>query len=86
MAGEPMTARRARGDDPASIFMSCWHRPGKMVRGSVTCRFCGVFIVYCPCVGPTFRSVDDSCQCCNGSMWVAMVRGRIEKFGQQIGD
>lgn len=62
----------------------CWHRPGKMVRSTVTCRTCGVAIDWCPCVGPHFRSVDDHCKACGGSMWVAIVRGRIGKFRELL--
>lgn len=53
----------------------CWHRPGRQTRsGSRTCRHCGIWIEYCPCVGDYFRKVDDDCLYCCGSGWVAVVR------------
>lgn len=52
--------------------MKCWHRPGKALFRWVFCRHCGVLIQWCPCVGPHFRSVDDDCRMCHGSMWVAV--------------
>jgi hypothetical protein len=56
-----------------------------MIGERVTCRHCGVLIEQCPCV-KLFRSVDDECRCCNGSMWVAVVRGRIAKFAEFLAD
>lgn len=58
----------------------CWHRAGRTIGHTVTCRHCGVAIEYCPCVGPHFRSVDTDCDLFNGSMWIAIVRGAAEKF------
>lgn len=67
--------------------MNCWHRPGPYSPSGtyVTCRHCGVAIEFCPCVGPTYRSVDDDCPACRGSMWVAVVRGRAQKFRDYLG-
>ena len=59
-----------------------FHRTGRMVRGIVACRHCGVAIEYCPCVGPHFRSVDHDCNACHGSMWVAIVRGNRAKIAE----
>jgi hypothetical protein len=59
----------------------CWHRPGRSTRsGLVTCRHCGVGIEECPCVGQWSRSVDHDCFACCGSMWVAIVRGKLAKL------
>lgn len=64
--------------------MNCFHRPGRIIGHTVTCRRCGVAIEYCPCVGPHFRSVDDHCHACNGSMWVAIVRSAATKFREYL--
>ena len=66
------------------MTQECFHRPGKTVRGIVTCRHCRVAIEFCPCVNETFRKVDDNCAACLGSMWVAIVRGRAEKFKEFV--
>jgi hypothetical protein len=59
----------------------CFHRPGKRTKsGIVTCRHCGVAIEECLCVDIWSRSVDPNCYCCGGSMWVAIVRGRLAKI------
>lgn len=62
----------------------CWHRPGRMVRQTVTCRHCGVAIEMCPCVGPYLRSVDSDCRACHGGGWVSLVRGAVAKFREYV--
>jgi hypothetical protein len=64
----------------------CWHRPGRIIGRAMTCRHCGVAIDWCPCIGIHFRSVDDGCGACLGSMWVAIVRSRREKLSAYIKD
>lgn len=57
--------------------MKCCHR--LRMRGKHhTCAECGVLIEECPCV--SWRVPDGSCVCCNGSGWVAFVRGHVDKF------
>ena len=60
----------------------CWHRPGKISPSgkSVTCRNCGALIEWCSCVSETFRHCDKNRAGCGGSMWVAVVRGRLANF------
>lgn len=61
--------------------MICWHRAGRMLRsGVVVCRNCAVAIEYCPCVDGSYRKCDPNCKACQGSMWVAVVRGRVSKI------
>lgn len=69
-------------------MMLCWHQPGRMSLSGklVTCRHCGVAIEYCPCVGPTFRSLNHDCTLCLGSMWVAVVRGWRLQFRAYLED
>ena len=66
-------------------MFECWHRPGPLKHGVRICRHCGVAIEPCPCVDQfTFRKLDDRCTICNGSGWVAIVRGRNEKFQEAL--
>jgi hypothetical protein len=62
----------------------CWHRPGRTFGRSCrrACRYCGVEVDWCPCVGLYYRSVDDECRACHGSMWVAVVRGNQAKIAE----
>ena len=63
----------------------CWHRPGRRTaRGTVTCRFCGVAIEECLCVGQWARSVDHSCLPCGGSGWIATVRAWRAKLAEAM--
>lgn len=71
--------------------MNCWHRPGRAmkrdaagVRSSWLCRFCGVAIEECPCE-PTKRN-EEPCRACGGSEWVAIWRGKVEKFAAYLAD
>jgi hypothetical protein len=57
----------------------CWHRPGRLIRTTRTCRNCGVAIEQCPCVN-YFRTPDPFCYCCFASGWVALVRGYRTKL------
>lgn len=52
----------------------CWHRPGRLTRGTRQCRHCSVAIEECPCE-PRKRS-EEPCRCCEGSGWVATVRSK----------
>lgn len=58
--------------------MLCWHRLRIRGRHHV-CKYCGVLVEQCPCV-VNFRVADGGCPCCDGSGWVAVVRGKIAKF------
>ncbi len=61
------------------VIPDCFHRPGRKTRsGATTCRFCGVLIEECPCVEKTHRKGDPNCRACLTSMWVAVVRSRLQ--------
>lgn len=62
----------------------CWHRAGRIVGRWLTCRHCGVAIEECPCVS-YHRVVDESCWCCFGSGYVAIVRSYRAKLRELIG-
>jgi hypothetical protein len=64
--------------------MRCWHRPGRN-RGKTdvrVCRHCGVYVEECPCA-PTKRC-EPACVACQGSGWVAIVRGHVQKFADYL--
>ena len=69
-------------------YIHCWHRPGRVTRsGVVTCRYCGVAIDWCSCVNTfTFRNAIPDCDICEGSWWVAVIRGQRDKFAEFVGD
>lgn len=54
------------------------------IRSSWLCRFCGVAIEECPCE-PTKRN-EEPCRACGGSEWVAIWRGKAEKFAAYLAD
>lgn len=59
----------------------CWHRA--RARGSIlVCRHCGVAVEECPCV--TNRVPTAGCTYCDGSGYVALVRGKREKFAEYL--
>jgi hypothetical protein len=60
------------------IDVLCWHRLRVRASGLQTCLHCGVPILECPCV--RFRVPDGKCCYCEGSGWVAEVRGRVQRF------
>jgi hypothetical protein len=63
----------------------CWHRPGPIKSGTVTCRYCYIGIDRCPCTNSfTWRQIDDHCRCCGGSGWVGIVRSQQAKFREYI--
>jgi len=66
--------------------MTCWHRPGLLSPSGKTrtCRHCYVAIEECPCA-PTKRC-EEPCPACEGSGWVAIWRGRVEKFSAYLAD
>jgi hypothetical protein len=41
-----------------------------------------VLVEECPCV--KFRVPDGKCEICNGSGWVAVVRGAVEKYVEYL--
>lgn len=59
----------------------CWHRPRPNAKHLV-CAFCGVLIEECPCV--VWRVPYGDCTACDGSGWVAVVRGKGEKFAEYL--
>jgi hypothetical protein len=59
----------------------CWHRA--KVRGKIlVCVHCGVAVEECPCV--VYRVPDGACVYCNGSGYVAILRGNREKFAEYL--
>lgn len=61
--------------------MLCWHRGRARGRGHV-CRHCGVALEECPCA--IHRQPGDDCSYCQGSGWVAVVRGQVQMFRDYI--
>lgn len=59
----------------------CWHR-GKTSGKHLLCVHCGVAVEECPCV--TWRVPDADCRLCDGSGFVAVVRGRLAKFREYL--
>lgn len=60
----------------------CWHRArahGKFL----VCIHCGVAVEECPCVQNN-RVADGACVYCDGSGYVAIVRGRLAKFAEYL--
>ncbi len=62
----------------------CFHRPGRLIGGTRTCRHCGVGIEECG-HEPTKRN-GPPCPCCLGSGWLAIVRGKMGAFAQYVED
>lgn len=62
--------------------MRCWHRL-RITRNRLTvCRHCGVEVEECPCV--RWRVVDPKCLFCDGSGWVAVVKGQMQRFREYV--
>lgn len=59
----------------------CWHR-GRKHRIGFVCRNCGVEVSECPCA--FFRAPQGSCPWCQGSGFVAVVRGQVAKFREYL--
>jgi hypothetical protein len=60
----------------------CWHRARP--RGKIlVCVHCEVAVEQCPCV--IYRVVDADCVYCDGSGYVAIVRGKLAKFREYLG-
>jgi hypothetical protein len=62
-------------------YVACWHRGRKRKNGHV-CVNCGVACEECPCA--CYRAPQGACTACNGSGWVAIVRGNVAKFREYI--
>lgn len=60
----------------------CWHR-GRPRRKIWVCRHCGVAVEICSC-DTSYRKPDPECIACQGSGWVAIVRGRIAEFREYL--
>ena len=64
-------------------FFYCQHRPGPIIKGQRLCRHCRVAIEECPCVS-NFRTVDQSCEVCEGYGWVGILRSKREALSQAL--
>jgi hypothetical protein len=61
--------------------VNCWHRP--VFKGALRlCIHCGVQIEECPCARN--RVPDAECIFCDGSGWVSLVRGKVQKFRDYV--
>lgn len=63
-------------------WVLCWHRAGKAKGNVLLCSHCGVAVEECPCV--SYRVPNDTCQICDGSGYVAIVRGKASKFAEYL--
>ena len=62
----------------------CWHQPGRRLKGEIyACKRCGVAIEECGCV-EYHRMPERLCRPCEGSGWVAIVRGRRAVVSQAL--
>lgn len=60
------------------MIFYCWHRPGNRWKGHIyLCRHCEVAVEECPCVS-FGRTPNPSCEICEGSGWIAILRGRMQ--------